>query len=115
MKRDILNAAALVAGVLILAVGAPLLVQQVRSLPPGSLAARGDQRVVTLEIAGMTCPGCAKTVQERLAGIPGVAAAAVRFEQRRAYVVCDPGVADTALVAAVGHAGSAFSAAVTAR
>ncbi len=45
MKRDLLNIAALVAGVLVLAVGGPLLVGQVRSLPPRTLTARADQRV----------------------------------------------------------------------
>jgi copper chaperone CopZ len=115
MKRDILNVVALVAGVLVLAVAGPLLVQQVRSLPPHSLAARGQQRAVTLEVGGMTCTGCASSVQARLAQVPGVSTVSVRLQQRRAYILCDRSVADTALVAAVQRAGPGFLAAVTPR
>ena len=115
MKRDILNVVALVAGVLVLAVGAPLLVQQLRSLPPRPLAARGQERAVTLEVGGMTCSGCASSVQASLAEIPGVSTVSVRFQQRRAYILCDPSVADTALVSAVHRAGPGFLAAVTLR
>ena len=114
MKRDILNVAALVAGVLVLAVGAPVLVQQVRSLPP-SLAARADERIVTLEVAGMTCGGCASLVEARIAALAGVSTVAVRYQQRRAYVVCGVGVADSALAGAIARAGPGFSAVVTAR
>lgn len=115
MKRDVLNVVALVAGVLVLAIGGPVIVRQLRTLPPTSLAARADERIVTLEVAGMTCSGCASSLQARLAGITGVSTAAVRYPQRRAYVVCGPGVADTTLVAAVARAGPGFSAAVTSR
>ena len=115
MKRDILNVVALVAGVLVLAVGAPVLVQQLRSLPSRPLAARGQERAVTLEVGGMTCSGCASSVQAKLAEIPGVSTVSVRFQQRRAYILCDPSVADTALVAAVHRAGPGFLAAVTLR
>jgi copper chaperone CopZ len=115
MRRDILNIAGLVAGVLVLAIGGPLLVRQLRSLPTGTLAARADQRIVTLEVSGMTCAGCAGTVQSRLAAVGGVSAAAVRYPQRRAYVVCDRAVADSSLIAAVRGAGPGFGAAVTVR
>ncbi len=115
MKRDLLNIAALVAGVLVLAVGGPLLVGQVRSLPPRTLTARADQRVVTLEVGGMTCSGCTKAVQASLAQVRGVSTVTVRLQQRRAYVVCDRALADSALVAAVHRAGPGFLAAVTPR
>jgi copper chaperone CopZ len=115
MKRDLLNIVALVGGVLVLAVGGPLIVQQFRSLPPRTLAARAQERVVTLEVGGMTCSGCASSVQASLAGIPGVSTVSVRFPQRRAYILCDRSVADTALVAAVHRAGPGFLATVTAR
>jgi copper chaperone CopZ len=115
MKRDILNIVAMVAGVLVLAVAGPLIAQQLRSLPHGSLAARGEQRAVTLEIGGMTCSGCAATVQASLAQVPGVSTVSVRLEQRRAYLLCDRSVADTTLVAAVHRAGPGFLAAVTPR
>ena len=115
MKRDLLNVTALVAGVLVLAIGAPVLVRQLRSLPPASLAARADERIVTLEVAGMTCGGCASSVEARIAAVAGVSTVAVRYQQRRAYVVCGAGVADSALVGAIARSGPGFSAAVTAR
>jgi copper chaperone CopZ len=110
------NAIALVVGVLALGVGAPWLVREVRSLPRGTaLAARADQRIVTLEVGGMTCNGCAGVVKGGLAAMPGVAAVEVRLAQRRAYVVCERAVADTALTGAVERAGPGFLAAVVAR
>ena len=115
MRRDILNVAALVAGVLVLAIGGPVIVRQLLLLPPGPLAARSGERIVTLEVSGMTCAGCASTVQDRIAGVAGVSTVAVRFPQRRAYVVCGPGVGDSVLVAAVARAGPGFSAALTRR
>ena len=115
MKRDILNIAALVAGVLVLAVGGPVIVRQLKTLPPAALAARSGERIVTLEVAGITCSGCASKVEATLAGIDGVSTAAVRYAQRRAYVVCGPGVPDSALVAGVARVGRGFSAAITAR
>ena len=115
MRRDILNVVVWVAGVLVLAIGGPVIVQHLRTLPPKSLAARANERIVTLEVGGMTCAGCASSVQARLAGIAGVSTAAVRYPQRRAYVVCGREVADTTLVAAVVRAGPRFSAAVTSR
>ena len=115
MKRDALNVVALVAGVLVLAVGGPVIVRQLRSLPPAALAARAGERIVTLEVAGMTCSGCASSVQARLAGIAGVSTAAVRYQQRRAYVVCGREVADSTLVATVARVGTGFSAAIASR
>jgi copper chaperone CopZ len=115
MRRDILNAVALVAAVLVLAVGGPLVARQVATLPARSLAARAGERIVTLEVAGMTCAGCAATLQARLAALDGVSTAVVRYRQRRAYVVCAPGVADTTLIAAIARAGPGFSAAIASR
>jgi len=115
MKRDILNVVALAGGVLVLAVGGPLLVQHLGALPRAELAARADQRIVTLEVNGMTCAGCARTVEANLARVPGVSAAAVRFPQRRAYVVCGAGLLDSTLIAAVRGAGPGFTAAVAGR
>jgi len=115
MKRDVLNVSALIAGVLVLALGGPVVVRLLRSLPAATLAARSGERIVTLEVSGMSCPGCASAVQERIAAVDGVSAVTVRFAQRRAYVVCALDVPDSALVAAVGKAGPGFSAALAAR
>ena len=54
MKRDVFNVVALVAAVLVLAIGGPAIVRQLRTLPAKSLAARAGERIVTLEVAGMT-------------------------------------------------------------
>ena len=116
MKSSVVNGIALAVAVVMLAVLGPWLVRQVASLPrPAALKARSAERIVTLEIGGMTCGGCAKSVQAQLAAVEGVSAAEVRLEQRRAYVVCDPAVADTTLIAAVERPGPAYTAAVVTR
>jgi len=98
-----------VVAVVALAVGGPWLVRQVRTLPrPVALAARADQRIVTLDVGGMTCAGCAAKVTEQLTAVKGVTTAEVRLGQRRAYVVCEKTVSDTALTAAIGRAGPGF-------
>ena len=108
--------ALMVVGVLALGLGAPWLVREMRTLPSATaLAARADQKVVTLEVGGMTCSGCASAVQSKLTALPGVANAAVRYRQNRAYVVCDRSVADSALVQAVHRAGPGFLAVVAPR
>src|SRR5262245_61624695 len=106
MKNDALNISAIVFGVLLLAVGGPWLAKELRSLPhPVKLAARGNERIVTLEVGGMTCKTCAGAVKGQLAELPGVSAVDVRVTEGRAFVVCDPQVADTSLTAAVRRAG----------
>ena len=116
MRSRFLSGAAIAVGVLLLAAFGPWLAREIASLPrPGALAARSSQRVVTLEIGGMTCGGCARTVQSQIAAVKGVSTVEVRLDQRRAYVVCDRAVADTALIAAVERPGAAFLATVVAR
>ncbi|HTO90674.1 MAG TPA: heavy metal-associated domain-containing protein [Candidatus Sulfotelmatobacter sp.] len=116
MKSDGLNILALVLAVLLLGAGGPWLMRELRTLPrPINLAARADSRIVTLEVGGMTCQGCASAVMAQLNEVHGVRAADVRVREKRAYVVCDPGVADTALTAAVQRAGPGFLAAVARR
>lgn len=113
MKSDALNIAAIVVGVLLLAIGGPWLIRELDSLPgPSALAARGNDRIVTLEVGGMTCEGCAGAIKGQLAGVSGVSAVDVRVTERRAYVVCEPNVADTTLTAAVRRAGGGFAASV---
>ncbi len=115
MKLDRLNAGALAVGALLLLAGGPWLVRQLGSLPhPTALAARGGERIVTLEVGGMTCGACESAVKGQLATVAGVSAVEVRARERRAFVVCAPGVADTALTAAVRRAGGGFVAEVAA-
>jgi len=116
VQRPFLMSLALVAAVVLLAVGGPWLVRELRSLPKlGALAARADQRVVSLEVGGMTCAGCAAKVSSELTAVPGVSTAEVRYAQRRAYVVCDKTVPDSALAGAVRRAGPGFLAAIAPR
>ena len=111
MGASFWNGIALAAGVIVLALLGPPLVREIRSLPhPRVLAARADARIATLEIGGMTCSGCATRVRGELEAVPGVSAVEVRLRDGRALVVCDRGVADSALVAAVGRAGPGFTA-----
>ncbi len=113
MQTEKWNAIAVVAGVLALAVGGPVIVQQIRTLPkPASLVARAEQRVVTLDVGGLTCANCAGAVGRSLTSIPGVVTADVRFHEHRAYIVCARAVADSTLTAAVHRAGPGFLAAV---
>jgi copper chaperone CopZ len=113
MKTGFWNTLALVVGVVALAIVGPWLWHEVRELPGrGALATRAGERVVTLEVGGMTCAGCAAKVRGELAAVGGVSTVEVRFRQERAYVVCSPDVADTVLVAAVARAGPGFLASV---
>jgi copper chaperone CopZ len=116
MQREMLNSFAMVVVVILLAVGGPWLAREVRTLPrPHALAARADQRIVTLEVGGMTCAGCAAKVKGELASLHGVSVAEVRLAQREAYVVCDKSVPDSALTGAIHRAGPGFLAAVATR
>ena len=116
MKSDGLNIAALVLAILLLGVGGPWLVREMRTLPrPVSLAARADSKVVTLDVGGMTCQGCASAVLAQLNSVDGVSVADVRLREKRAYVVCGKGVADSTLTAAVERAGPGFLASVARR
>lgn len=116
MKTSLLNGIAIATAVLVLGIGGPWAFRELRTLPgAGALAARADQRIVTLEVGGMTCGGCAATIQERLGDIAGVSTVEVRWQQRRAYVVCEKSVADTALTRAVDRAGPGFLGAVVTR
>lgn len=62
-----------------------------------------DNKAVELSVSGMTCGGCAKTVQRVLTRVPGVASAEVDLARGSAVVTgkASPGV----LVAALNSAG----------
>jgi len=115
MPNEKWNAVALAAGVVVLAIGGPWLVGELRSLPhPAALMARADQRIVTLEVGGMTCANCAAAIRGSIASVPGVSTVDVRRREGRAYVVCARGLADSSLTDAVQRAGPGFLAAVVA-
>ena len=91
-------------------------IHEMRTLPGAKpLANRSSQRIVTLEVNGMTCPACEASIRAELEQTPGVATCEVRRGQQRAYVVCDANTADTTLVTAVRRAGGGFWAQVVAK
>ena len=115
MRSGMLNGLALALAAIAIVAGGPWLVRELRSLPRGTLAARESQRIVTLEVGGMTCSGCASAVKREISGVEGVSTVDVRLAQKRAYVVCATTVPDTALTAAVHRAGPGFLASVARR
>ena len=61
---------------------------------------------IVLEVDGMTCGGCVRSVTNVLKALPGVSFAEVSLEKSQAKVTFDPALADaTALRAAVEEAG----------
>ena len=113
MKSSLWNGIALAVAVVLLAAFGPWLAREVRTLPRGhELAARSGQKVVALEVGGMTCSACAAKIQTELSAVSGVTTAEVRVKERRAYVVCDKTVADSALTTAVTRAGSGYLGAI---
>lgn len=63
--------------------------------------------VVTLRIGGMTCEGCALTVQKGIQAVPGVAGARVLYPKGEARITLDESstASNEALIAAVHRAG----------
>lgn len=100
---------------LVVAIG-PWVVHELRTLPGAKpLAERSGQRIVTLEVNGMTCAACEASIRAELETTGGVKTCEVRRGQKRAYVVVDAGTADSSLVAAVRRAGKGFWAQVVAK
>ncbi|MEO8005019.1 MAG: heavy-metal-associated domain-containing protein [Betaproteobacteria bacterium] len=61
---------------------------------------------IVLEVGGMTCGGCVRSVTNVLKALPGVTAAEVSLEKSQAKVTFDPAVANAAAMrAAVEEAG----------
>lgn len=58
-----------------------------------------------LAIEGMTCEGCASGLQAALSKVPGVTAASVSYEEKRAVVTTTPPVPEQVLRNAVARAG----------
>jgi Cu+-exporting ATPase len=68
-----------------------------------------ETEAITLAVGGMTCAGCASTIQRGLAQIPGVAGADVNVATRRATIrpdgTMDPELLDDAMRAAIAGLG----------
>ena len=60
---------------------------------------------ITLTVSGMTCQGCANTVQAALARVEGVRRADVSLEQKQARLVLEDAGSVDDLVSAVRVAG----------
>lgn len=81
----------------------------VNALPIGAARDGNAQELVagemlSLPIEGMTCAGCATTVEQALLRTPGVLAATVSFEESRAELILDPSApASHALLAQTLH------------
>jgi len=72
----------------------------------GSGTAAAAQRVVTLNVEGMTCASCPYIVRETLRRVPGVETAEVSFETKQAVVTFDDAETTVAaLTAATAGAG----------
>lgn len=54
---------------------------------------------ITLEVTGMTCQGCVRSVSRVLATVPGVESAEVSLERGEAVVAIDPARVDGARLA----------------
>lgn len=68
-------------------------------------AAEKQRGVVVLGIEGMTCGGCATSVETALKKVSGVRTVAVSYEKGQAEIAVDPSVRDEDLVKAVEGAG----------
>ena len=69
-------------------------------------AALAVERTVTLAVEGMTCASCPYIVKQVLAGVSGVRAVDVSFEEKKAVVTFDDGKTNAAaLTAATSNVG----------
>lgn len=79
--------------------------QHARGAAEAKLAA-GESGLITLAVDGMSCVGCAGTVETSLKNVAGVAEVTVDYEQRVARIrLADTTVPAATLVAAVEEAG----------
>jgi copper chaperone CopZ len=115
MSRNSLNITLAIAAVLLLAAGGAGLVDHARrslvngpqsASRPAPASVPQGARLVTLEVSGMTCAKCASRVTSALSATSGVRSCDVEPASKRAWVICDRGVADSTLVAAVVRTGS---------
>lgn len=58
-------------------------------------------------VSGMTCGGCANTVEKRFTGIPAVDAVEIDLDQKKATLTVEEHVGDDELIAALE--GTAYS------
>jgi len=112
MRREMGIGLALAALVVVALIAAPAAWHAARKLPRviAGLSHRADQRVVTFQVVGMTCPKCSDKVEREIERVPGVTTASVRLDQGEVQVVCRRSIADSLLTGAVARAGPGFRA-----
>lgn len=59
-------------------------------------------KTIVLNVQGMSCQHCVRTVRQTLLEVPGVSSAEVTLKPGRATVVCEETVSGAALVKALG-------------
>ncbi|MBI4613738.1 MAG: copper ion binding protein [Planctomycetes bacterium] len=64
-----------------------------------------SSRTVHIAVSGMTCAGCASRLEARLSGLPGVQAAEVDYENRRAMVTITPDASLVPVLQAIAERG----------
>lgn len=65
----------------------------------------GALATVNIDIAGMTCPGCAATIKQALGDIPGVVVAKVSFDDEAAVLKLEDEVSTTGILSAIEELG----------
>ncbi|MFN8588442.1 MAG: hypothetical protein U0704_11665 [Candidatus Eisenbacteria bacterium] len=108
MNSRPLHLALTIAAALLLLVGGPWLLSQLKSLPgAGELAARSGQRIVMIAVDNLRTQADCERVRSVLAATPGVRTCEVRLGQQRAFVIAESGVSDDSLLAVVRREGGA--------
>ncbi|HUI20639.1 MAG TPA: heavy metal-associated domain-containing protein [Methylocella sp.] len=64
-----------------------------------------SQKATSFHVEGMACSSCAERVERAIRATPGVAAAAVSLDAKRAEVVFSGPANVEAVIAAIGNAG----------
>ena len=72
---------------------------------PAAIPVVQVSRTIELEVAGMTCEGCAENVKNALVSVPGVVGAEVSWEEGRAVAKISDSVEKSQLKVAVEKAG----------
>lgn len=84
-RRFLWIAAVLVIGLVLF----PLVTPSLSAIEPDTTVMAGASREVRLDVRGMTCSGCAATIDHRLGKIEGIVDKQVSFEDRQAVVRYD--------------------------
>ena len=70
----------------------------------GTTAYAAD-KIVTLEVKGMSCPICAGAVEKQVKKVPGVKSVKIHLSKGQAVIVADESVSNESLTKAVEESG----------